>query len=284
MALPERLPGDGAFPFGRPNEPRDLTWRGTGSPRLLVVGVYPSALHVRWQAPKFATTPPGGLGRVAAMAVDVEPEVFWRGEGAGDLVEAWKRQVGFVEGDEPGCDGHARAHGNGPSGRRVDGYLDALAISSTETAYLDVYPVFVVHQGSGSQGHAVRRDYEAIIGSLGPSGRPTSTLPTRPSATELPKLAAERFGAWLKDSIAALRPQLIVTLGAESWDSLALVPGIVLNHQAGSLAATKGAYGAPGELRLEGTSTPWVPLVHPGLLGKNAEWTERHREWADTQR
>lgn len=282
MTLPQRLAGDGAFPFGRPNGPRDLTWRGTGVPRLLVVGVYPSALHVRWDAPKSAVTPAGGVGRVAAMAVDVEPEVFWRGDGAGDLVESWKQQVGFVAGDDPGCDGHVRAHGNGPSGRAVDGYLDALAIAPTDTAYLDVYPVFVVHQGTHSQGEAVRRDYDPIVANLGAGGRSESTLPRRPSATELPRMAADRFGIWLRDTIASLSPDLIITLGAESWDTLALVQGIALNHKAGSLAESKAAYGTAGELRLAGTTMSWIPLAHPGLLGKNAEWTERHRQWAES--
>lgn len=284
MTLPQRLAGDGAFPFGRLNGPRNVTWRGTGNPRLLIVGVYPSALHVRWVAPQSVATPAGGVGRITAMAVDVEPDVFWRGERASEFVEDWKYQVGFVEGDEPGCDGHASAHGNGPSGRTVDAYLDTLAISQTDTAYLDVYPVFVVHQRPGSQGHAVRRDYDPIVAGLGAGGRSASTLPRRPSATELPKMAAERFGAWLRDTIGSLHPDLIVTLGAESWDTLALVSGLELKHQAASLAATKANYGAVGELTVAGKTMPWIPLVHPGLLGKNAEWTERHRQWGESQR
>lgn len=284
MTLLQRLEGDGAFPFGRPNGPRDVTWRGSGNPRLLVVGVYPSALHVRWVAPHGVATPAEGVGRVTAMAVDVEPEVFWRGDSADALVETWKNQVDFIEGDEPGCDGHASAHGNGPSGRTVDTYLDALAITPTDTAYLDVYPVFVVHQGPGSQGRAVRRDYDPIVAHLGSGGRSIATLPRRPSATELPRMAAERFGGWLRDTIASLQPELVVTLGAESWDSLALVPGLALNHEAESLAATKGAYGTAGELTIARKTMPWIPLVHPGLLGKNAEWTARHHHWAESQR
>lgn len=283
MTLPERVASDGAFPFGRPNGPRDLTWRGTGTPRLLVVGVYPSALHVRWVAPRSLETPAGGIGRVTAMAVDVEPEVFWRGDDADGLVERWKDAISFIDGDEPGCDGHASAHGNGPSGRTVDTYLDVLAIAPTDTAYLDVYPVFVVHHGSASQGLAVRRDYDPIATHLGAGGRSESTLPRRPSATQLPQMAAARFGDWLRETIDSLQPDLVVTLGAESWDALALARGIAIKHAAASLADTKTAYGNPGELTVADTTIPWIPLVHPGLLGKNAEWAARHRQWADSR-
>lgn len=279
MTLPQRLPGDGAFPFGQANGPRDVTWHGGGSPRLLVVGVYPSALHVRWVAPESVATPPDGAGRISAMAVDVEPEVFWRGDGADGLVDTWKDSVGFVDGDEHGCDGHVSAQGNGPSGRTLDTYLDALGVAATDTAYLDVFPVFVVHHGSGSQGRAVRREYDPIVASLGAGGRSASTLPTRPTATALPRRAAERFGGWLLDTIATLRPDLIVTLGTESWEALGRVPGITVKHTAASLPETKASYGDPGGLVVAGTTVPWIPLVHPGLLRKNAEWKARHDEW-----
>ncbi len=279
MTLPQGLPDDGAFPFGRANGPRDVTWHGSGSPRLLVIGVYPSALHVRWVAPQSVATPPDGAGRVSAMAVDVEPEVFWRGDGADRLVNRWKDDVGFVDGDEHGCDGQVSAHGNGSSGRTLDSYLDAVGVTAADTAYLDVYPVFVVHRGSGSQGRAVRRDYDPIVSSLGAGGRSASTLPPRPTAATLPRLAAERFGGWLLDTIATLRPEQILTLGAESWDALGHVSGITVRHAAASLPDTKASYGDPGELVVAGTAIPWIPLVHPGLLGKNAEWKARHDDW-----
>jgi len=48
--------------------------------------VYPSALHVRWSR--------GDLN-VQALAVDVEPTVFWDGADAELRVAAWKGAVGF---------------------------------------------------------------------------------------------------------------------------------------------------------------------------------------------
>ncbi len=279
MVLPSRVDDDGFFPFGMPNGPRDLTWKGSGAPRLVVVGVYPSALHVSWKAPAHVARPEGGAGRVSAMAVDVEPEVFWTGDGADGLVERWKDSVGFVEGDEAGCDGYASARGNGPSGRTLLGYLEALGVAPEETAFLDVYPVFVVHRSSGSQGRAVARDYDPVASSLGPSGREPSTLPTRPSAKVLPRQAADRFGGWLRESLAELRPDIVITLGQESWDALAQVDGIALANGHSSLADSKQHYGEPGGIDVASTTITWFPLVHPGLLSKNAEWKRIHEQW-----
>jgi hypothetical protein len=61
------------FPFGAP-----VLACGTEMPTrqfpVLVLGAYPSALHVRW-------VPPEGYGRaVAALPVDNEPTPFWDGQ------------------------------------------------------------------------------------------------------------------------------------------------------------------------------------------------------------
>jgi hypothetical protein len=55
------------FPFGRPSTRRPPR-EPSGPADLLVLGVYPSALHVRW-------TTPDGLHTVGALAVDDEPTV-----------------------------------------------------------------------------------------------------------------------------------------------------------------------------------------------------------------
>jgi len=217
------------------------------------------------------------------MAVDVEPEVFWDGGDAAEHVQRWKNDAGFVDGDEIGSDGHAEAFGNGPSGRTLRSYLTALRVQHSHTVYLDVYPVFLVHRSAGSQGAAVARDYDPVTPFLR-AGREPSTLPARPSATKLPGLAAERFGGWLVDSIASLRPDLVVTLGEESWAALAQVDGIELGHPAKNLSATRSHYGREGTLSVGGREVAWYPLAHPGLLSKNAEWKAAHQAWADSER
>lgn len=72
------------FPFGRPSTPR-APRIPVGQAGLFILGVYPSALHVRWELPEWARRGLG-IGTVAALAVDDEPSVFWDGADAGARV------------------------------------------------------------------------------------------------------------------------------------------------------------------------------------------------------
>lgn len=75
------------YPFGAPVTARPPS---TQEPkRVLILGAYPSALHVRWR-------PPGGLGRmVQALPVADEPTPFWDGADADERVRRWQDDVGF---------------------------------------------------------------------------------------------------------------------------------------------------------------------------------------------
>lgn len=272
MNLPSRTEADGTFPFGRPNRPRDWTWEGKGNPSLLVVGVYPSAVHVRW-------SPPAALSgrRISALAVDVEPSVFWTGDDAGERVYRWREDVGFVEGDTVGTDGRLGTTTNGPSGLSVSRYLTALGHDRTDTAFLDVFPLFVVHMTAGSQGMAIRDHYNPLAPSL--ASREPSTLPARPTAARLPGLAVERFGGWLGGALHELRPERVVTLGDESWAALRLL-GVESDDQATKLRDVPAdRYGAPVRMNWEGRRFEGYRLAHPGVLTKSAEWTARHEAW-----
>jgi hypothetical protein len=91
------------FPFGRPNTVRPPQ-RSEQPCRVLVVGAYPSAFHVRWKAPAclHPQDSAGWTGTVRAIAVDVEPKVFWEGakdaERRESLLSEWMAGVGFVKG------------------------------------------------------------------------------------------------------------------------------------------------------------------------------------------
>ncbi len=74
----------GRFPFGRSSgrcEPRRVV-----PATAFVLGVYPSALHIRWDHPQY---------RITALAVDQERWPFWDGQDQGTRVERWKEQVGW---------------------------------------------------------------------------------------------------------------------------------------------------------------------------------------------
>src|SRR5436190_23875090 len=108
----------GRFPFGRLSTFRESRVPTGSNTAAFVLGVYPSAFHVRWMLPHW-----GDWERpfVKALAVDVEPVVFWDGIEPPRTAEAWIRSldVPFVVGDEFPAWGHiqeAPAGSNGSSG------------------------------------------------------------------------------------------------------------------------------------------------------------------------
>lgn len=282
----------GIFPFGQPNTSRPMR-RPNGSAKVIVVGVYPSAFHVRWTAPQHL-----GGGSVAAMAVDVEPTVFWDGDGAdfSQRVEQWKEATGFVAGDDPGGHGTISAKSppsNGSSGQKVaERYLTPLGVDSSVAAFTDVYPYyFVKHEtpAKREQGDAIAAEYDAIAGQL---GFPPSSLPKRPSAESLVKRASTECADRIRSDLEEADADLVVSLGNEALKTLALLPSLSPEAPADSLQDLydERRYGGRGKLRINGRVADWLPLAHPGLLRLAAgattsttaggrDWNEAHRRW-----
>lgn len=290
--LPQRLNEDGHFPFGRENGPRPFRDAAEGTCKQIVIGTYPSALHVDWSAPEDVPRPDGATGRAHALAIDVEPTVFWDGDSADELVAQWAERVGFLEGDGPGCHGHLGAAINGPSGSGLlDKYFPALPFTEQETAFVDVYPVYFVKRGAkGSRGgRGVRgqadvmdSEYNSVVQHL--RGFAPATLPLRPSAHALPGLAADRFGAWLTHVLDERRPDHIVTLGEEVCSTLRRLPDIALDPAFTSLSATRtSGYGITRILAVAGREVAWTPLGHPGLVRQSGKtpgtWGSVHDTW-----
>ncbi len=68
---------DYVFPFGRPL--KRLVQADRSPKKVFVLGVYASAVHARWVGPDNRI-------KVRALAVASEPYIFWRGEGAADII------------------------------------------------------------------------------------------------------------------------------------------------------------------------------------------------------
>jgi hypothetical protein len=265
----------GRFPFGKRNTVRPA--RRAESPRAVVIGVYPSAWHVSWSAPGALGDPTGRKGKVAALAVDVEPEVFWDGT-ADDFEErlaTWKRHedVTFVEGDGAGRHGRIADRSpstNGSSGAKVvEHYLRPLGLDPGEVTSTDVFPVFMVKRAGErarrrEQGDAIAAEYDTIAHTM---GKQPSSLPTRIPPARLPSEAAKLFGSELVEEIRLARPDLVIALGSEVWDTFRLIPDLRVEHRGVSFDSLYGSrYGETGTLRVDGRSIDWLPLVHPGLL------------------
>jgi hypothetical protein len=291
----------GHFPFGRPNTVRPMRRPAdAGRAEALVIGVYPSAWHVHWTAPKYCRHL-CHHGHISALAVDVEPEVFWDGNANdfSDRVSRWKSAVGFVEGDEHGCHGHIAPDppaANGSSGAKViQHYLEPLGVPVERSGLTDIFPVFMVKNSPlaranakrpREQGAAIRDEYDPIAGMM---GKHESTLPDRKTRTKLPRCAVADFGDKLVYEFVETKPKLVISLGEEVWEALRIWPRITFSHPATTFGDLKGPrYGARGEIIVGGHTSEWLPLVHPGLLRLKPDreltpdancWEDHHLRW-----
>ena len=171
-----------------------------------------------------------------ALAVDVEPTVFWDGK-ADDFVarlSEWRNAVAFAEGDGPGQHGRMLStspSANGSSGRKVvTQYLQPLGLDEASVTFTDICPVFFVKRsgkasrtGRREQGDAIVEEYDSIARDIGCA---PSTLPVRPPAAKLPAMAATEFGDRLVAQLLDASPDLVITLGTEVWSTLLLLPSI----------------------------------------------------------
>ena len=250
-------PLEGVFPFGRPS--------GRCQPRparpadAAVLGVYPSALHIRW-------TGPGQ--RIAALAVAEEPWPFWTGADDAERVAEWRQEVGWL----PEW-GSAEPAGrlNGSSGRAVhDRILGPLGLGPDRVWLTDALPFFHVHRGPGTQGEAMSDRYDPFARA---HGLPLHRLPDRPPTDQLIRRAVRDEGPRIIDELVSSGAPLLITLGNEALAVAAqLVPGdlpdrLVSNEDYGRRHRTE-VHGRPVEL---------LPLVHPGQ--RSARWTQAHERW-----
>jgi hypothetical protein len=247
----------GTFPFGRPATDRPPRVPA-GDADLFVLGVYPSALHVRWQRPD-------GAVQVQALAVDDEPEVFWDGADAAERVRRWCGQVGWQP--KWGC---VSASGNGTSGQAViKDVLRPLGTTMERCFLTDCLPRYHVKHGAGSQGNAMSERYAPFAAAR---GLPIFSLPRRPSPSALVRQALRENGANLADQLRTSRAEIVVTLGEEAADVFATVVG------AERVALRRDAeYGKERRVpRGHGVRT-WIPLKHPGL--RDPRWRALHDDW-----
>jgi hypothetical protein len=249
------------FPFGRPATRRPPRAPLSGSTALVVLGVYPSALHVRWRSPDGVT--------VGALAIDDEPTVFWDGADANQRIEEWQQTVHWTS--SWGTVG--ATSGNGSSGRHViDHVLQPLAIAPENVYFTDCLPTYFIKSGAVSQSTAIRGAYGPFAAAHRPP-LPTADLPTRPSPQDVVRRAIAEEGQTLRTQIEKAAAPAIVTLGQEAADVLAAIAG-----SDRVLLAIGESYGRARTIGIAGRRMQWVPLVHPGNRSDN--WRRQHQLWA----
>lgn len=243
--------------------------RQQGHRKVLIVGAYPSALHVEWH--------PAGFKRaVKAVAVDDEPEPFWNGLDQEERIEAWKRQIGF----SPAW-GEVRAcrHLNGSSGSWVDDQILGPLQLDREAAWitdcLDTY-----FESSDAAARLRTPELQDVVKRLGISRACHLRHPSQSQIVRQARAEEERLLRELDEA----RPQRLVTLGNAA---LLVFRRVLDQNDAPSRLTPDTAYGRPRQVTRGNRSFEWIALAHPGFLRRTTDkvmpYKQAHDRWMKTQ-
>lgn len=247
----------GYFPFGE--SIKDVVQTDTGPKSVFVLGVYSSAVHARWVGPD-------GKQRIAALAVANEPSIFWRGDGADEVISTISVPPGAGR-LEP-----ARAALNGPSGVALDElFLAPLGFARADAWLCDLVPHSCMNL---SQQAAINRAYLPVAAAFGLA---SATAPPVPR-----ELASPSRVASILAELEASDAETVVLLGDQPirW-FLNSFDRSRRNLRAFGTGATE--YGQPRHVRIGSRDRRVIALVHPrqaaGLGTASMEWKSIHDSW-----
>lgn len=239
----------GTFPFGQPVLP--VVQQDRSPKKVFVLGVYASAVHAHWKHGKKTV--------VKALAVASEPYIFWKGDGADEIIRriAIPPELGTLE--------PAAETLNGPSGNVLDKqFLKPLGFSREDAWLCDLVP----HSCMNRHQEAALKRESAKLGVPIPS-----SVPRPPDTLTAPKRRQE-----ILDEIRESQAPLLVLLGDQpiKWF---LKP---LGGRWNRLDDLR-PYGQRHPVKLNGWEGEVLPLCHPrqaGRLGQSSEkWTRMHGNW-----
>jgi hypothetical protein len=249
----------GTFPFGGAVLPRPAS--ASSKRRVLILGAYPSALHVAWR-------PPEGKP-IKAMAVDNEPVPFWNGEGEEKCIARWKKTVGFLDGEWGEVAGVGAL--NGSSGHWVDENVLVPLKAGRDDAWitdcLDTY--FSSAAGAGR----VADTYEPFAKRM---GLPSARLAAHPSETAIVDESTRHHTQRLRQELSDAAPDIVVTLGNAAlrvFRGIAGKIGDIWKLRADS------SYGSEVFSSYDGRRIVWLPLAHPAAP---RVYQEVHAVWRRT--
>ena len=230
---------------------------------MFVLGVYASAVHAKWIGAD-------GKVKVTALAVASEPNIFWKGEDAEEIIDkiSIPSELGkLVPADE---------RFNGPSGKALDDlFLTPLGYTRDDVWLCDLLPFSRINP---NQQEAINTKYIPRINEF---DLPECTIPVFSTAELKEPSRVEEIIAELEQSQA---------------DTIILLGDLPIKHflsdfskanKLSDFGKTKEEYGKPHSIIIRGKNYQVIPLVHPrqaGNLGNSSlDWSNLHKHWVITR-
>ncbi|KAF5059111.1 hypothetical protein DSECCO2_339400 [anaerobic digester metagenome] len=246
------------FPFG--SELRKVIQTDRTAKKVFILGVYASAVHARWVGPDSKTI-------VTALAVASEPEIFWTGNNAEEIIKGISipKGAGYLE--------PAAKTLNGPSGLALDKlYLEPLGYTRKDAWLCDLLPESRLNP---NQQNAIK---------IYNSYREEFDLPV----VTIPPFKQNEINT------SARREGILKELFDSQAKTLILLGDLPIRHFLNHVVARKGNlndfvnapdsfYGKVHEMTIAGKPFKVLPLCHPRqaqrLGASSKKWYDLHQEW-----
>jgi len=253
------------FPFGQ--ELRTVEQNDKSPKQAFVLGVYASAVHARW-------IDKNGKLKVNALAVASEPEIFWTGDNAEEIIS------GIQIPEELGRLTSPRDKNlNGPSGRALDNkYLNPIGLTRENTWLCDLLPQSRLNQ---NQIKAIDKHYTSEI--IDRYGLTTVTIPE----FDKKELNSEFRRNEILQELEQSKAEILILLGDMpiKWFLR------YFDNKYSSLSDfgdTDLTYGKEHEIKINGNPYKLLPLCHPRQADRlgtsNAKWGKLHDKWINRKK
>lgn len=251
------------FPFGQPL--KRVKQQDRSPKKVFVIGVYASAVHADWYSAE-------GKRLCQALAVASEPEIFWKGENAADIIS----KINIPP--EAGCLKPAEEKYNGPSGKVLDElYLAPLGFSRSDVWLCDLVPHSYMDDGQkkaiNKEYNPIRKKYDLQIASIPERPRNISI-----DANRLTEIVTE---------LEASQAEIIILLGDDPIKCFLSKASDCKNIKLSDFGRDTKTYGLEHSIHINGKPYTVIPLAHVrqgGGLGKNnPEWELLHNNWVKSK-
>jgi uracil-DNA glycosylase len=245
------------FPFG--SDLKKVEQSDTSPKKVFVLGVYSSAVHAKWIGVD-------GKVKVNALAVASEPYIFWKGDGAKEIID--KIQIP----QELGKLIPANKQFNGPSGKALDElFLKPIGLSREDAWLCDLLPYSRLNE---NQQAAIEKKYNPLIEKY---NLPECTIP-KFHESELNKPSRKDE---ILSELEQSQAETIITLG--DLPIKHFLSHFSIHKKLSDFGISERDYGIEHPIEINGKTYEVIPLVHPrqaAALGRSSfEWKELHEKW-----